>query len=144
DRVAQAQQLVEQVQARWSWLLSHLDTPLREAREALGAIGLDKLVPVLDERLARQPDATVFHLLQDRTIRISWKIEVRAPLRQVFNGGAFRQILEECAAIHKRVLRGRVFVSLHMHAGDGNVHTNIPVNSDHYQMLQDAHAAVER
>ena len=31
-----------------------------------------------------------------------------------------------------------------MHAGDGNVHTNIPVNSDHYQMLQDAHAAVAR
>jgi FAD/FMN-containing dehydrogenase len=25
-----------------------------------------------------------------------------------------------------------VFVALHMHAGDGNVHTNIPVNSDDY------------
>ena len=34
------------------------------------------------------------------------------------------------------VLRGRVFVALHMHAGDGNVHTNIPVNSDDYEMLQ--------
>ncbi len=31
-----------------------------------------------------------------------------------------------------------------MHAGDGNVHTNIPVNSDNYEMLQDAHAAVAR
>ena len=29
-----------------------------------------------------------------------------------------------------------------MHAGDGNVHTNIPVNSDDYDMLQTAHAAV--
>ena len=35
------------------------------------------------------------------------------------------------------MLRGRVFVALHMHAGDGNVHTNIPVNSDDYAMLQD-------
>ena len=35
------------------------------------------------------------------------------------------------------VLRGRVFVALHMHAGDGNVHTNIPVNSDNYAMLHD-------
>jgi Fe-S oxidoreductase len=42
------------------------------------------------------------------------------------------------------VLRGRVFVALHMHAGDGNVHTNIPVNSDHYAMLQTAYQAVER
>ncbi|MDX9945430.1 MAG: DUF3400 domain-containing protein, partial [Azonexus sp.] len=29
-------------------------------------------------------------------------------------------------------------------AGDGNVHTNIPVNSDNYEMLQTAHKAVER
>ncbi|MFX5776855.1 FAD-linked oxidase C-terminal domain-containing protein, partial [Acinetobacter baumannii] len=28
--------------------------------------------------------------------------------------------------------------------GDGNVHTNIPVNSDDYDMLQDAHKAVAR
>jgi Fe-S oxidoreductase len=31
-----------------------------------------------------------------------------------------------------------------MHAGDGNVHTNIPVNSDNYAMLQTAHEAVAR
>ena len=31
-----------------------------------------------------------------------------------------------------------------MHAGDGNVHTNIPVNSDDYAMLQQANAAVAR
>jgi FAD/FMN-containing dehydrogenase len=42
------------------------------------------------------------------------------------------------------VLRGRVWVALHMHAGDGNVHTNIPVNSDNYAMLQTAHEAVAR
>jgi FAD/FMN-containing dehydrogenase len=47
-------------------------------------------------------------------------------------------------AIHKRVLKGRVWVALHMHAGDGNVHTNIPVNSDDYEMLQTAHEAVKR
>ncbi len=42
------------------------------------------------------------------------------------------------------MLRGRVWVALHMHAGDGNVHTNIPVNSDNYEMLQTAHEAVAR
>ena len=31
-----------------------------------------------------------------------------------------------------------------MHAGDGNVHTNLPVNSDDYEMLQTAHHAVAR
>ncbi|MEI6115432.1 MAG: DUF3400 domain-containing protein, partial [Burkholderiales bacterium] len=33
---------------------------------------------------------------------------------------------------------------LHMHAGDGNVHTNIPVNSDDYDMLREANEAVAR
>ena len=42
------------------------------------------------------------------------------------------------------VLRSRVFVALHMHAGDGNVHTNLPVNSDDYAMLREANAAVAR
>jgi FAD/FMN-containing dehydrogenase len=37
-----------------------------------------------------------------------------------------------------------VFIALHMHAGDGNVHTNLPVNSDNYRMLQQANAAVAR
>ena len=31
-----------------------------------------------------------------------------------------------------------------MHAGDGNVHSNIPVNSDDYEMMQDANRAVGR
>ncbi len=142
DRVAQATQLIEVTHNRWSWLLGNLDKPLRETRDEMAA----QQIPMawIDERLARQPDATVFHVVQDRTIRVSWKAEVRAQLRQIFNGGAFKLILDECSAIHKRVLRGRVFVALHMHAGDGNVHTNLPVNSDHYEMLQDAHAAVER
>ena len=85
-----------------------------------------------------------FSGLQDRSLRASWKLEVRAELRKIFSGVAFEPILKECEAVHKRVLRSRVFVALHMHAGDGNVHTNIPVNSDNYEMLQDAHKAVDR
>ena len=85
-----------------------------------------------------------FSALQDRSLRASWKSQVRSELRSIFIGSAFEPILKECETIHKRVLRSRVFVALHMHAGDGNVHTNIPVNSDNYEMLQDAHRAVAR
>ncbi|MBU3616236.1 FAD/FMN-binding oxidoreductase [Polynucleobacter sp. JS-Polo-80-F4] len=85
-----------------------------------------------------------FPRLQDYSLRASWKEEVRAELRIIFGGLAFEPILAELEAIHKNILRKRVFVALHMHAGDGNVHTNIPVNSDDYEMLQDAHRAVDR
>jgi FAD/FMN-containing dehydrogenase/Fe-S oxidoreductase len=86
----------------------------------------------------------LFPQLQDHSLRASWKTQIRAPLQQLFAGAAFGPLLAECNAIHKRVLKGRVWVALHMHAGDGNVHTNIPVNSDDYEMLQTAHEAVDR
>jgi len=86
----------------------------------------------------------LFVQLQDHSLRASWKSQLREPLQGIFTGGAFAAILAECTAIHKRVLKGRVWVALHMHAGDGNVHTNIPVNSDDYDMLQAAHGAVKR
>ena len=85
-----------------------------------------------------------FDQLQDYSLRASWKTQIREPLRAIFTGSVFAPVLEECQAIHKRVLKGRVWVALHMHAGDGNVHTNIPVNSDDYEMLQTAHEAVDR
>ncbi len=88
--------------------------------------------------------AELFPGLQDHSLRASWKTQIRAPLQAIFSGDAFKPILEECDAIHRRVLKGRVWAALHMHAGDGNVHTNIPVNSDDYGMLQTAHEAVKR
>jgi FAD/FMN-containing dehydrogenase/Fe-S oxidoreductase len=86
----------------------------------------------------------LFPQLQDHTLRASWKTQIRTPLQDIFTGRAFEPMLAECNAIQQRVLKGRVWVALHMHAGDGNVHTNIPVNSDDYEMLQAAHGAVKR
>jgi FAD/FMN-containing dehydrogenase/Fe-S oxidoreductase len=86
----------------------------------------------------------LFPQLQDHSLRASWKAQIRARLAGIFTGSAFQPILDEVNAIHQTVLKGRVWVALHMHAGDGNVHTNIPVNSDNYEMLQTAHEAVAR
>ena len=144
DRPQQAQALVQLVGKRWAFILANLDAPLRNVTGELAELGLGHLAGALDLRIGNQPDATLFDVVQDHGVRVSWKQELRAPLRQIFNGAAYKCILDECTAIHKRVLRSRVFVALHMHAGDGNVHTNLPVNSDDYAMLQDAHKAVER
>lgn len=144
DRAREATALVAQIQGRWRWLLASLDLPLGAAKLQLGEHGLMLLEQAFDARLVEQPDATLFDVVQDRTVRVSWKQELRAPLRQIFSGAAFAPILEAATAMHKRILRSRVFVALHMHAGDGNVHTNLPVNSDDYGMLQQAHEAVER
>ncbi|OIQ76004.1 putative FAD-linked oxidoreductase [mine drainage metagenome] len=138
---AQALELLAQVHARWSFCLANLDT-LLAALPAEGSALLPALTAVFAG--AGASDHTLFHLLQDRTLRASWKAEVRRPLHAVFAGGTFEPLRRELEAAHQRVLKSRAWVALHMHAGDGNVHTNIPVNSDDYAMLQQAHDAVVR
>ncbi|MDD4912681.1 MAG: DUF3683 domain-containing protein [Sideroxydans sp.] len=129
NRAQTAQQLLADVRSRWTWLLENLDAPLSQCAFAP----------------ADQQDAvTVLDAVQRHFIRASWKREVREPLRQIFSGSTYQLILDRCTETHQAVLKSRVFVALHMHAGDGNVHTNIPVNSDDYVMLQQAYAAVDR
>jgi len=117
------------------------DTLGERATEAL--VLLDRVRGRWREHLERI-DTPLFARLQDRSIRISWKTEVRAELGRIFMGAEFACVLASCDAAHKRILQGRIFVALHMHAGDGNVHTNIPVNSDNYAMLQRANLTVAR
>ena len=121
DRVQQALGLLREVGGQWRTWLASLDRPSGE-----------------------EPSRTVFALLQDHTLRASWKTQIRSPLLLIFAGTPLKPIVDECEKIHAEVLKGRVWAALHMHAGDGNVHTNIPVNSDNYEMLQTAHAAVAR
>ncbi|NJD08859.1 MAG: DUF3683 domain-containing protein [Methylococcaceae bacterium] len=139
DRRALAADLVAAVRKRWRWAHDHLDLSLEQAEPSFGELG------IVAGPLTNTADApTLFHRLQDHSIRASWKTELLAPLQQIFEGDNFRPLVERIEALHKSVLRGRVFVALHMHAGDGNVHTNLPVNSDDYAMLQEANAAVAR
>jgi FAD/FMN-containing dehydrogenase/Fe-S oxidoreductase len=118
-RRTEALELLSRVRLHWQYLLRNMDAADGESNK-------------------------VFEGLQDRSIRVSWKTEVRSALARIFVGSAFAPVLAECDAIHKRILQGRIFVALHMHAGDGNVHTNIPVNSDNYAMLQAANRAVAK
>ena len=129
----------------------HLWRPDSEARptdeQLAAALGeASALVAGVRERwhdLLERIDAT-FRDLQSHAIVASWKSEILEPLETIFAGRMFEPLLARCRAVHREVLRSRVFIALHMHAGDGNVHTNIPVNSDDYAMLQQASAAVAR
>ncbi|MDR0735391.1 MAG: DUF3683 domain-containing protein [Zoogloeaceae bacterium] len=139
ERREEAEEHVALVRARWQWLLDNLDLPLPKAEARFAEFGI-----VAGELTNKAERPTLFHRLQDYSVRVSWKKELKEPLDFIFDGPIFRPLSEKLDAIQQDVLRGRVFVALHMHAGDGNVHTNIPVNSDNYEMLQTANRAVER
>jgi FAD/FMN-containing dehydrogenase/Fe-S oxidoreductase len=144
DRPRLALDLVAATRARWSWLEAHMDEPVAASLGELEAVGLGALCADLARRCGSQPGLRIFDLLQDRSIRVSWKTEVWRELQRIFPGGPFAPLVADLDEIHRKVLQGRLFVALHMHAGDGNVHTNVPVNSDDYAMLQQANRAVGR
>ncbi len=170
NRAQEARQLLAEVRARWQWLRDNLDAPLAQTPPNLPLSGEELGFPPdgatshstrlsAEELLAGHPKddsqvagydkgglrgVTVFDAVQRHQLRASWKLEVREVLRHIFSGSTYQPILDRCNTIHQSVLKSRVFIALHMHAGDGNVHTNIPVNSDDYAMLQQANAAVAR
>ena len=125
---AQSLKLIQDVKAHWLKVLNSLDLPTSS----------------LGQEHANLAVENVFRAVQEHQVRISWKRELKKPLELIFSGREYQSILARCDEIHKKVLKGRVFVALHMHAGDGNVHTNIPVNSDDYEMMHAAHTAVAR
>ena len=145
ERRVDAISTLQQVRQRWSWLLQNLDASAREQVQTLQELGINAaVIAAVEARITEQADVSILELLQDHTLRTSWKTEIRAPMAAHFPGAHCAAILAEIQAIHDRVLRSRVFVALHMHAGDGNVHTNLPVNSDDYLMLQEANETVAR
>ncbi|MER1940384.1 FAD/FMN-binding oxidoreductase [Castellaniella sp. FW104-16D08] len=143
-RRQEALDVLEQVRRCWTWILENLDARLVDHAETLDALGLIAQIPALQARLAAQPDTRMIDIVQDHSLRISWKTDIRTPLERLFAGAECAAVLAGLQATHDQILKSRVFVALHMHAGDGNVHTNIPVNSDDYDMLREANAAVAR
>lgn len=124
-----ALQLLRDLRAKWRLILNTLDEPV----SVLGELGKP-----------HTQYENVFRAVQSYDLRISWKRELKRPMAEIFAGREYQKILTRLDEIHKAVLKSRVFIALHMHAGDGNVHTNIPVNSDDYGMMKQAHEAVDR
>src|SRR5206468_41110 len=138
DRPQRALELLDRVARRWRFVVANMDRMAREVRTDLEGLGMDA------DKLGADDESSVFNRIQLHQMPISWKREVQVPLAEIFGGRDFEPVRAAIEKLHAEVLRGRVFVALHMHAGDGNVHTNIPVNSDDYEMLREANEAVAR
>lgn len=127
---------VAAVKERWDWLLANLNAPLADYKARYGA--------AVHAAPEAKDNESCFTAFRDFRLRVSVKADVMKPLSEIFSGKTDTKIIEGLGKIHAKTVRGRVFVALHMHAGDGNVHTNIPVNSDDAEMLQTAYRSVER
>jgi FAD/FMN-containing dehydrogenase/Fe-S oxidoreductase len=135
-----AQAHLQQVRELWQILMDKLDTPASDVFARI--VFQDALT--LQTGWKAQPHETVFTLLQRRVLRIFYRQTVAKPLKDIFRGGNLAKVRQQIEQIHATIRTSRLFVALHMHAGDGNVHTNIPVFSNDYEMLQQAEQIVAR
>ncbi len=112
-----ALQLLDKTRLNWAAYLAQLD----EAAEQ-----------VLDPdtaALLQDPKQALIDVLLRNELRVSLNKTVIQPMESLFSGLIMQGLRKQIAHIHKKYKQKRLFVALHMHAGDGNVHTNIPVNS---------------
>lgn len=133
SKVDAAVQHLQVVTARWQQVLDNLDAPVEPV--------LDMLSDAAKANL--NSGDTLFNVLQRRDLRISYRDEVEKPLKELFQGQALEVLRHKLDEIHAEHRSGRLFVATHMHAGDGNVHTNIPVNSNDYEMMHEAERIVD-
>ena len=121
--------LIKQRADTWHLWLDHFDSPANSLDPDL-PIEIDGDISIID------------CLLQHRLV-VGFRQEIRQPMDEIFGGLEFEALRAQLDEIHRKVRYSRLFVALHMHAGDGNVHTNIPVHSDDYAMMQAADAIVD-
>ncbi|MDH4014859.1 MAG: DUF3683 domain-containing protein, partial [Chromatiales bacterium] len=128
-----AREHLARVRARWSRLLEHLDDTASAHTDMLSEA----------EQASIRPDDRLLDLMLRRDVRVSYRNEIKQRLREIFRGQELEPLRDALRAKHVVLKNHRLFIALHMHAGDGNVHTNIPVHSDDYRMLHRADRVVD-
>ncbi len=126
--------VVRQSRDRWQSILENLDARVEEKRSLLPEGDLQEIVS----------GDTLLDLMLRRTLVHSYRRDVEGRLKEIFSGRDMEPVRGRLDEIHAEVRDGRLFVALHMHAGDGNIHTNIPVHSHNYAMLHEAEQVVDR
>lgn len=133
-KVNAAHMHLETIRQKWAKMAASLDLPLT----TLEGISQDKHA---DTHLLNY---TLLEAILRQELRISYRQEVACVLNEIFAGHEMARVRQRIEDIHTEVRASRLFVALHMHAGDGNVHTNIPVNSNDYEMMREAENIVDR
>ncbi|MCX6138618.1 MAG: DUF3683 domain-containing protein [Ignavibacteriales bacterium] len=83
--------------------------------------------------------SSVFHAIRDGEVTVSCDSDIIERFRQVFHG--YDDILKKFETLVEKERKRKVIIATHMHAGDGNVHVNIPVLSNDYLMMHEADEA---
>ena len=83
----------------------------------------------------------LFELLRDGDISYNTHHDVTGHFRKNFHG--YNEMITEFDEIVEYRNSRKLIIATHMHAGDGNIHVNIPVHSNDYRMMHKADETAE-
>lgn len=112
----------QKIKATYEAYLTHLDHPAREIFSG-------------DSSFANE-NRSLFDLYQEGELTINFNEDIITHFKHGFYG--YDEILEDFDENVKERLNKKVVIATHMHAGDGNIHVNIPVHSSDYHMMKEA------
>ncbi|KHK03444.1 FAD-binding and (Fe-S)-binding domain-containing protein [Desulfovibrio sp. TomC] len=117
----------------------------RAYRTALQNAGRLPGIPASDEFIAMELEFCDRVLRDKISARDLSDSEVEVQTHYFFTdlGSRYPRLKERLTAIHAEMAATRIEVASHMHAGDGNCHVNIPVNSNDPEMMRQAWEAAE-
>jgi len=134
NRLLQTQNHIMAVVSKWQSILDCLHQPAFEHTTLLSEVSQSKI---------KEGDKLIDLFLR-RDVRISLREQMQQFFEQTFMGHDFEAMQKRLKEIHAGIRTNRLFIALHMHAGDGNIHTNIPVHSGNYKMVHEAEELVDR
>ena len=115
-------------------------------RTALQDLGRLPRFPVEDKSINKEFNLTSKVLQGDVTTAETSDQELEAQIRYYFLDlkHKYPELAKDLDEILERMMATRIIIANHMHAGDGNCHVNIPVNSNDPDMLFSAEEAVDK
>lgn len=134
EKLLAALDILQAVHKQWTSLLEYREEDAADHPELLDEPATADL---------RETDK-IINLLLRRNLKVSYRTSVERRLKAIFSGQDFSALRVELDRIHQQRRTTRLFIALHMHAGDGNIHSNIPVHSNDYEMLHQAEKMVDQ
>lgn len=104
---------------------------------------IEQIISTWQQTLSTLKQLDTFDAIQDERVDLSLYKTLLKPLFKIYVGDQFESVRHTLTDIQKTYKNIRLFVATHMHAGDGNVHTNIPVHSHLPDMLAKAEQVVD-
>ena len=93
-------------------------------------------------KLREKSKALVFETVRDQRILQTTEKDLMENFRQSFVG--YNQLIKDISEIFENRRTHKIIVATHMHAGDGNIHVNLPVHSNDHAMMLEAEDTVAK